>query len=65
MLTRGWTAYQDEVISYVQVPLDTPLSALPDFVFHLTEPLFQVFDGFSLNKKVIEDLTNKVIERKL
>jgi hypothetical protein len=65
MLSRGWTAYQDEVISYVQVPLDTPLSALPDFVFQVTEPLFQVFDGFLLNKKVIEDLTNKVIERKL
>lgn len=61
----GRTAYQDEVVSFVHVPLDTPLSALPEFVYQVTEPLFQVFDGFALNKKIVEDLTNKVIERKL
>lgn len=61
----GQTAYQNEVISCVQVPLETPLSALSEFVYQATEPLFQVFDGFSLNKKIIEDLTKKVIERKL
>jgi len=61
----GLTAYQDEIISYVQIPLETPLSALSEFVNQVTEPLFQVFDGFSLNKKIIGDLTNKVIERTL
>lgn len=60
----GRTAYQDEVISSVQVPLDTPLSALSDFVFYVTEPLFQVFDGFTLSRPVVEDLTNKLIQRK-
>jgi hypothetical protein len=59
----GQTAYQDEVISYVKVPLDTPLSALSEFVYQTTEPLFLVFDGFSLNKKIIEDLSNTVIAR--
>jgi hypothetical protein len=64
-ISPGRTAYQDEVVSFVQVPLDTPLSALPEFVYQATEPLFQVFDGFALNKKIVEDLTNKLIERKL
>lgn len=61
----GQTAYQDEVNSFVEVPLDAPLSVLSDFVFQVTEPLFQVFDGFSLNKKVVEDLTDRLIQRKL
>ncbi len=60
----GRFAYQDEVVSTVQIPLDTPLSALSEFVFQVTEPLFQVFDGFTLSKSVVEDLTNKLIERK-
>lgn len=64
-ISRGRTAYQDEVTSFVQVPLDTPLSALSEFVFQVTEPLFQVFDGFILGKQVIEDLTNKLIQRKM
>jgi hypothetical protein len=64
-ITPGRTAYQDEVSSFVQIPLDTPLSALSEFVFQATEPLFQVFDGFMLSKKVVEDLTNRVIERRL
>lgn len=63
-LSHGRTAYQDEVISSVQVPLDTPLSALSEFVFQVTEPLHQVFDGFALNKSIVEDLTNRIIQRK-
>ena len=62
---HGRIAYQDEVISFVQIPLDTPLSALSEFVFQVTEPLFQVFDGFTLNKTVVEDLTNRLVQRKL
>ncbi len=60
----GRTAYQDEVVSSVQIPLDTPLSALSEFVFQITEPLLQVFDGFTISKPVVEDLTNKLIQRK-
>ncbi len=64
-MSPGQTAYQDEVISFVQIPLDTPLSALSEFVYQIIEPLFQVFDGFSLSMTVVEDLTNKLIQRKL
>jgi hypothetical protein len=59
------TAYQDEVLSFVNVPLETPLSALSNFVNQAVQPLFQVFDGFVLDRNVVEDLTRRLIERKL
>jgi hypothetical protein len=58
------SAYQDEVLSFVNVPLDTPLSALGNFVNQAVQPLFEVFDGFVLSSNVVEDLTRRLIERK-
>ena len=58
------SAYQDEVLTFVHVPLDTPLSALGDYVNQVVQPLFQVFDGFILDRNVVEDLTRRLIERK-
>jgi hypothetical protein len=58
-------AYQDEVLAFVNVPLDTPLSALSNFVDQAVQPLFQVFDGFVLDPNVVEDLTRRLIERRL
>jgi hypothetical protein len=59
------SAYQDEVLSFVDVPLETPLSALGEFVHKATQPVFEVFDGFSLSKDVTEDLTRRLVERRL
>lgn len=61
----GRSAYQDEVITFVKIPLETPLSALGEFVNHAVRPLFEVFDGFVLSKDVVEDLTRRVVERRL
>ena len=63
-ISPGRTAYQDEVISFVDVPLETPVSALSEFVNQATRPLYEIFDGFELNKSVIEELTNNLIQRK-
>ena len=60
---RG-TAYQDEVTVVVEMPLETPLSALGEFVNRAACPLFEIFDGLVLSKDVVEDLTRKVIERR-
>lgn len=57
-------AYQDEVIAFVEVPLETPLSALGEFVNQAVKPLFEIFDGFVLSKDVVEDLTRRVIEKR-
>jgi len=58
-------AYQDEVLAFVNVPLDTPLSALGSFVNQAVQPLFEVFDGFGLSSDVVEELTRRLIERRL
>jgi hypothetical protein len=58
------SAHQDEVLTFVDVPLETPLSALSNFVNQAVQPLFQVFDGFVLDRNVVEDLTRRLNERK-
>ena len=63
-ISRGRSAYQDEVLTFVNVPLETPLSALGEYVNRAVQPLFEIFDGFVLGKDVIEDLTQRFIQRK-
>jgi len=65
IISYGRLAYQDDVLSFVEVPLETPLSALGDYVSKVVQPLFEIFDGFSLTKDVIEDLTQRLIQRRL
>lgn len=64
-ISPGRAAYQDEVITYINVPLETPLSALGDFVNKVVQPLYEIFGGFSLSLEVVEDLTQRLIQRKL
>jgi hypothetical protein len=64
-ISPGRDAYQDEVVVFVNVPLDTPLSALGEYVNQVVQPLYEVFDGFALSKDVVEDLTRRLAERKL
>jgi len=58
-------AYQDEVITYASLPLKTPLLALSEYVNQCVQPLFQIFDGFELGTQIVEDLTQRLIERRL
>ncbi len=58
----GPAAYQEEVSAFVKVPLETPLSALGEYVNRAVKPLFEVFNGFELSKDVVEDLTRKTIK---
>lgn len=62
-ISRGRSAYQDEVLAFVNVPLDTPLSALGNFVNQVVQPFFEIFDGFALSSDVVEELTRQLIER--
>ena len=47
------------------VPLETPLSAVHQFVHAATESLFEAFDGFQLSQQVVEDLTNRLFRKRL
>ena len=60
-----YLAYQDEITSFVNVPLDMPLSALSQYVNQIVRPLFETFDGFTLSESIVEDMTRNLIERKL
>jgi hypothetical protein len=64
-LFGGRRAYQDEVLTFVDVPLETSLSALDEYVNHVVQPLFEAFEGFTLDKTIVEDLSRRVIERRL
>jgi hypothetical protein len=64
-ISPGRHAYRDEVFSSVTVPLETPLSAVHQFVHAATESLFEAFDGFQLSQQVVEDLTNRLFQRRL
>jgi len=58
------TATQNLVLSTVNLPLSTPLSALYQYVDMATKPLYQIFDGFELSTSVVEELTKKMLGRK-
>lgn len=58
-------AYQDEVITFVNLPLETSLSSLSEYVNQSVQPLFNIFEGFELGIQVVEDLTRRLVERRL
>lgn len=63
-ISPGRTAYTDEVVSEIKVQLDTPNSALAEYVDLVTKPLFEAFDGFNAGFGNVEEITRKVIERR-
>ncbi|MBX3707731.1 MAG: hypothetical protein KF911_13960 [Pseudomonadales bacterium] len=59
------TAHQDVVVARADVPIDAPLSSLGTYVGAVISPLFEVFEGFVLGQEVVDDLTTRLIERRL
>jgi hypothetical protein len=49
----------------VEVPLDTPHSALSPYVAKALAPLFAVFGGYEVKDQVIEEAGRQLVERKL
>ena len=64
-IMEGGTAHDDQVESCVQFSLDTPLSALPQFVDDATKRLFAAFEGATIPRRTIEDFVRRLFERKL
>lgn len=58
-------SYQNEVVSYVDVPVNVPKSALYTYVHKANKNVFEIFDGFLLSESVTEDLVARLLERKL
>jgi hypothetical protein len=61
----GFTAHDDEVESFVEVPNSTPLSAIGPYVEEGTRELFLVFDGYRFPTDAVEHWVRRLIERRL
>ncbi len=64
-LSYDRSAYQNEVVTTVDVPVDTAPGALAGYVHQIISKLFEVFDGFELSNEVTDDLVRRLIERRL
>ena len=51
----GGRAEDDEATTFVEVPIDTPTSAIAPFVDTTTRELFAKFDGYRLPLAAIEE----------
>ncbi|MNR23790.1 hypothetical protein D3C85_1408300 [compost metagenome] len=58
-------AIQDAVTSSVSVPIETPLSAITEHIKTVVRPLFEIFDGFSMPDSVVDEVTQKLLDRRL
>ena len=64
-INEGGVAHDDMIESCVQFSLDTPLSAIAQFVDKATKRLFAAFDGASIPRSEIEELVRRLFERRL
>jgi hypothetical protein len=63
--TEGRVAHDETVVTYVEVPLNTPVSAIPPFVDQATKGLFVLFDGYTMPAAAIEHWVQRLLDRKL
>jgi hypothetical protein len=57
-------ASDPKIDSFIDVPLETPLSALSQYVHQVTRPLFEAFNGYTVSRDIVEDIIRSLIERK-
>ncbi|TDY48115.1 hypothetical protein BX592_11149 [Paraburkholderia rhizosphaerae] len=58
------TSRQDVVTSTLTVPLDTAPSTIVEYVKAAIQPLYQVFDGFTMPDSVVEGLIQRMLARR-
>ena len=62
--TPGRRAYRDTVSASIDVPLNTPQSALHTVVEEVTAPLYAAFDNFQVPASVVEELVTRLLQRR-
>jgi hypothetical protein len=63
LIMDGHEADDDEVTTFVEVPLETPATAIAPFVDQATRDLFVIFDGMTIPPNTIEALTQRLLTR--
>jgi Schlafen, AlbA_2 len=61
----GGPARQDEITTFIELPLATAPAAIPGFVEAATQELFVAFDGTRLSKDTYEEQARRLIERRM
>jgi len=64
-LSSDSISYQNELLTEVIVPLDIPSTAIYQKVHEVITHLFESFDGFEIGVGAVEELTEKLLNRKL
>ena len=62
---RGCESHSSGAEAFVQVPMETPHSALAPFVRSVVGRLFALFDGYEAPRKWIDDCVQKMTQRKI
>lgn len=63
-INEGRISREDEVISTITIPIDTPKSRIHNLVAQSLKPLYSAFNGFSLGDRIIEEIADKALNRK-
>ena len=58
-------ADDDSVENFVELSLDTPVSAIAPYVGQIVNDLFSTFDGYQMRQEAIEEWVKHLIERRL
>lgn len=61
----GHTAHDASADTFVELPLDTPVSAIAPYIEKATRDLFVLFDGYTLPITSIEHWVQRLVERRL
>ena len=61
-ISRG-PAYQDTVVTQIELPAETAETALFQYVHTATQPLTEIFGGLELGLRVIEEVTARMLKR--
>ncbi len=62
-ITSFGTAHQDQIVTSVELPLETPIAAIAPFVDEATRRLFALFNGYRLPLASIEMWIQRLLSR--
>ncbi|MDR6827202.1 hypothetical protein J2X48_000920 [Bosea sp. BE271] len=65
MMMGSSRSHVDEITTFVEVPSDAPFNALAPYVSEATRRLFAIFDGEKVPDNVVEQWTQKLLNRQL
>jgi hypothetical protein len=65
LITGGHRAHDNEVTTFTELALDTPVSAIAPFVEEATRDLFALFNGYKMPTEAAEEWARRLVERRL